>query len=640
MNATELFLFLLPQPDPLHLQYVFGGIILIMMVGTIVMTHIYARESSWENKWNNGTPDDRTDDLDIDHGSVTDLWHAVATAPEKLAEIMPGMLLVVGLLGTFLGLGLALNHASNILGQSNDLSAMGAANSMQDIMGMMQGLGTKFKTSTWGIIGFLFLKVWSSLARFDEKRLTWVIRKVKTELEHRKIEELRLEESKQRVLFVEINQAVEKIIQGFTHNVGQLLESQKGLHQTTLQYVQKSVQLLHQDLTGIHTCLQSESAVMQQVLQQSSQGIRDELVSINTATQANSQAMGDLVNSGTQTIVKELKYVKNSVEPIHQCLTGIHTSLQSESAAMQQILEQSSQGIRDELVSIDTATQASSKAMSDFVGSTQTIIKDMSDASNKMADGAYQVGEAGGSLVKAVDDFNTQFTQVLGDVQKNLSSAINNMSEQAAQTLEQGTTELGKATREISSALGVLSKDVTTTMNGVTDSIGKSLKIQQDGAIRFRTSSDTLNENVAATTELVKKLGDDITSGLQAVSDSGRRMNSIGKSLENIVPQMGGVIPTLEPLKALPTHLQNLVEETQGLRRDSAALQQALQHGTESIRKELVSAKIAKQDSSDTYNEKFTAMMKLVEKLHDLLQVRIVSPEHKLLPSLSHGDQS
>lgn len=615
MNANELFLFLVPQSDPLHLQYVFGGIILTMMVATIVTTHIYARESSWEKKWNNGTPDDHTDDLEIDHGSITDLWHAVATAPEKLAELMPGMLLVVGLLGTFIGLGLALNHSANILDQSSNLSATSAANSMQDIMGMMQGLGTKFKTSTWGIIGFLLLKVWISLARFDEKRLAWVIRKVKNELVYRKNEARRIEEGKQQVLFEQINIASEKIVQGYAFNVGQLIDKQIELNQETLQHAEKRLNLLQQNLTAINTTLKSDNTAIKLLMEQSMQGIREELIDIKTMAQSGSKAIGELVHNG---------------------LTDIRDTFQNESVTMQQLLEHKTQSLYVELVSINGATKASSSAMSDFVASTQTIIGDMSTASNKMAEGAYAVGEAGSSLVKAVDNFSSQFTEVLSDVQVNLSSAINNMSEQAAQTLEQGTTELGKATREISSALSVLSKDVTTTMNGVTDSIEKSLKIQQDGAIRFGTSSDTLNENVAATTELVKKLGDDITSGLKAVSDSGRRMNSIGNSLEQIVPNITELIPTLEPLKTLPNHLQKMLNEAQALRQDNMALQNVI----ESIRKELVSAKIAKQNSSDILNEKFTETMKLVEKLNNLLQAQTVRAEPILPPPSSHGDRS
>lgn len=494
MNTSEFLSFIAPQFEPLQLSFFI--LILAMFFGTIISTHLNAKDASWENNWNSGTPDDLSDDLDIDHGSVTDLWHAVATKSEKLAEIMPGILLVVGLLGTFLGLGLALNHASNILGQSNALSAGDAANSMQDLMSMMQGLGTKFKTSTWGITFFLLLKIWSSWLGFEEKRLTWIIRKVKAELEHRKEKKQEAALNKQQTLFAQINQAAGQIVQGFTKNLEKLSENQKALHLQTLQYFEKGMQTIHGDIADIKTTIQSDSAVMKQILEQSTQGIREDLASINVATQTSSQAMVGFVNS------------------------------------------------------------------------TQSIIKDMSEASNKMADGAHKVGVAGSSLVQAVNDFSTQFTQVLGDVRTDLSTAINNMSEQAAQTLGQGSRELGKATHEISTALGVLSQDVTTTMNGVKDSIEKSLKIQQEGAVLFRRSSDTLNENVTATTELVQKLGEDIRSGLQAVSDSGRRMASIGKSLESIVPQMGDLLPALEPLKTLHTQYQPLLDETKALRTD------------------------------------------------------------------------
>jgi hypothetical protein len=494
MSTHELLSFIFPQAELLQLS--FFVILVAMFIGTIISTHLNATDASWEKSWNNGTSEDSSDDLDIDHGSVTDLWHAVATKSEKMAEIMPGMLLVVGLLGTFLGLGLALNHASNILGQSPALDANDAANNMQDLMSMMQGLGTKFKTSTWGITFFLLLKVWSSWLGFDEKRLAWVIRKVKAELEQRKAQEQETEFNKQQTLFTQINQAAGQIVQGFTQNLERLTESQTTLHQQSLQLFGKEIQAIHGDLTNITIAIKNDSA------------------------------------------------------------------------AMQQMLAQSTQSVRDDLASISVATQASSEVMAGFVNSTQTIIKDMSAASNKMADGAHAVGVAGGSLVKAVDEFSTQFKQVLGDVGTELRAAIKDMSEQAAQTLEQGTKELGTATREISAALGVLSKDVNTTMNGVKDSIGKSLKIQEEGAVLFRRSSDTLNENVAATTELVQRLGEDIRSGLQAVSESGRRMHSIGKSLESIGIQMMSLPPALEPLKTLHAQHQPLLEETKALRTD------------------------------------------------------------------------
>ncbi|MEQ1602790.1 MAG: hypothetical protein ABL885_13605 [Methylophilaceae bacterium] len=559
MNATELFEFLSPQAEPLQLGFFL--LILVMMLVTISATHWYARDASWAKKWNNGTLDDLNDDLDIDHGSVTDLWHAVETSPEKLAEIMPGLLLVVGLLGTFLGLGLALNHASNILGQSNALSAAGAADSMQQLTGMMHGLGTKFKTSTWGITGFLLLKIWSSVTRFDEKRLKWVILKVKTELEQRKIQLQKADEIKQQALFTQISQASGQIIQGFAQNLAQLSEHQKTQHEQTLQYLQKTIQVVHQDLTGINSAMQSDNSAIKLALEQNMKGVREDLAIINSKMQSDSAEL-------KQTLEQTAKVT-------HEDLAGIHSTMQSNNVAMKQALEHASQDIHKDLASINAATQASSQNMSDFVGSTKAIIQDMSAASSKMADGAHQVGAAGSSLVKAVDDFSTQFTQVLGDVRTDLSMAINNMSEQAAQTLEQGSKELGNATEGISKALGVLSCDVTTTMNGVKDSMEKSLKIQERGAVLFKNSSESLNEQG----EVIKKLGDKISSGLEAVSDASRRMAGIGKSLETIVPQMGDLLPALEPLKTLHTQHQLLLDETKALRADLSKLdsRQAIQ---------------------------------------------------------------
>ncbi len=490
MNPNEVLHFLLPQAnDPLQVGFL--AIILFMMGFTIVSAHRTARPASWERKWNRGTPHDNSDDLDIEHGSVTDLWHAVATAPEKLAEIMPGMLLVVGLLGTFLGLGLALNHASNILGQPNALSASGAANSMQDLLGLLQGLGTKFKTSTWGITGFVLLKIWSEFTRFEEKRLTWVIDKVKSELETRKQQQLAAETARQEALFAKIGGAAKGIVQGFAQQIVTLVESDKALQQQTL-----------------------------------------------------------------------------------HCL------------------DHNTKGIREDLMQVHLETRSMNTAMAQFTESTQGIVGNMAKAAQRMASGADKVGDAANELVNAIDSFETQFTDVLDNVRTDLGKAIHDMSVQASETLERGSAQLGDATREISTALGELSKDVKTTMNDVKDSINKALTIQQKAANEFTISSQALNENIAATTEIVGKLATPIEEGLQTVANSGQHMRGIGKileraieSMEKSVSQMTELPDALRPLKALAKEQQTLnsvleplsalsenqpaiLEELQGLRKD------------------------------------------------------------------------
>ena len=148
---------------------------------TIFQVYKKAKPENWENNWYGGNKGDKAKKLDAEHGSVMEISEAVATSSEKLADIMPGMILIIGLLGTFLGLGLALDKASSILTAANAVSNMD--DSMTQLMGMLEGLGTKFKTSTWGLLAFILLKVILSKNGYEERRLRWSIEKVKSELD-------------------------------------------------------------------------------------------------------------------------------------------------------------------------------------------------------------------------------------------------------------------------------------------------------------------------------------------------------------------------------------------------------------------------------------------------------------------------
>lgn len=181
MTPQEFFAFLLPRMEVIQLG--FGGLMLIMVLVTIGLLCTRANATQWEKKWHAGTPDNTADDLDVEHGSVHEISAAVATTGEKMADIMPGVLLIIGLLGTFLGLGIALNKASDIL---IDANSAGMDSAMTNLMGMMEGLGTKFKTSTWGIIAFLFLKTWAAIGKYDEKRLRWCAQKMKAAFEQKR----------------------------------------------------------------------------------------------------------------------------------------------------------------------------------------------------------------------------------------------------------------------------------------------------------------------------------------------------------------------------------------------------------------------------------------------------------------------
>jgi hypothetical protein len=103
----------------------------------IVLVKKNAHADVWEHNWVGGTKE-TDNDLDAEHGSVYELSDAVASKSEKMAETLPGILLILGLFPTFVGLGIALNQASNVLNSANVAAVNGMGDTMAQMMGMME----------------------------------------------------------------------------------------------------------------------------------------------------------------------------------------------------------------------------------------------------------------------------------------------------------------------------------------------------------------------------------------------------------------------------------------------------------------------------------------------------------------------
>ena len=541
MITQEIVDFLLPDfADPI--QVAFMCILLLMISSTIISTQLVAKPSSWEKKWNKGTPDDDSDDLDIEHGSVTDLWHAVATAPEKVADIMPGMLLVVGLLGTFLGLGMALNHASNILGQPDAMNASSAASSMHDLLGLLQGLGTKFKTSTWGICGFVLLKITSELTRFDEKRLAWVINKVKKQINQRKQHCFDTEERKQQQLFDQMQHITNGVADALTKNMALLLEKNNNNYVT----YERELKSVNTHIVELKSCNLDIGS------------------SVNKAIDAQTLMLGKYLQGIQNCALDNINVIKNELQAIDKNFAEYRADYNEQCAKQANSVDSQTSILCEYLQCIKSNTADTMESMNHFTQSTEVIVNNMADAADKMAVGADKVGDASVELVDAVGLFKTQFTDVLDNVRHDLGAAITNMSIQASETLERGSQQLGEATKEISAALGQLSLDVKVTMANVQGSITEALNIQKAASIAFTSSTDTLNEGIVETISTVQELANKITEGLDSISSSNRKMEAVGKAIDKSNKNLEGVVTnlvqlpmTLEPLK----HLTNTPEQ-------------------------------------------------------------------------------
>ena len=263
MSLDEILSFLIPQDE---FQWIFLAIIVILSGWNIYRVIKDAKLDNWEKKWAGHA----SDSLDADHGSLSDLSQAVATQHEKLAEIMPGLLLIIGLLGTFLGLGIALNKASIILQQAQ---GSGMDQAMENLMGMMQGLGTKFKTSTWGIIGFLSFKAWSTKNGYEERRLRWCIQKIKKQLDSDRKSRLKTEQDRDLLIVGAINSLSTSFVDEIAKNRIELINSNVAVLELVkhAQTQTDEAQMLGRNILGMQSSIESMSNASNKIVEAADQ---------------------------------------------------------------------------------------------------------------------------------------------------------------------------------------------------------------------------------------------------------------------------------------------------------------------------------------------------------------------------------
>lgn len=251
--SGEFIHFLVPSPDS-ALELTFFTLIVGGMLISLISAELSGRISNWERNWQGGA---HKGALDLEHGSISELSHALASLPERIVGNMPGLLLIFGLLGTFLGLGMALDKASGVLqGSADSLNAM--SDSLTQLTGMMKDLGSKFKTSTWGIIAFIVLKLWEASRWSAESRRTdWCVRQMKLAMDHNRTVLREYSDARDRQTRHALEQVGERLVQAINAQSQLLAAEFKGLKMLDVQMA-KQTQGQHEALVEQFTALSNQ----------------------------------------------------------------------------------------------------------------------------------------------------------------------------------------------------------------------------------------------------------------------------------------------------------------------------------------------------------------------------------------------
>ncbi len=538
---------------------------------------------------------------------------------------MPGILLILGLLGTFLGLGIALNKASTILLEAN--AGGGMDNAMVNLMGMMEGLGTKFKTSTWGIMAFLLLKAWSASNGYEERRLRWCVGKMKAAFDFSRRAQFEERQHTQHALIEALGRIDQTLVsQGEASQA--LLDTQCKLNKhasVTLVATHKAVQDLQQamipELRAMNASqVQTRDALLEAVgnLQQHGvtlgqthsaiQALQQALVpEVQTLNASNAQArdalldtVGNLQQHGVtldqthsaiqalqQSLIPEVQTLNTSnaqardalleavgnlqqhgvsLDAAHSAVQALQQALIPEVQALKAGNEQVLDTLRDSaatLLQSNEGQQQQLKATQAAQDSLERVAADISnlgaisEAATQMASAASDVGQSAGELQSVIGGFKDGVADVLGSIKHDLGTTIDQMGNSFTDNMANMSTTMANATDGISTAVTNLSASVSETMNKMQKSNDDSMAIQKNAQIEFLATSENLNMNIGTMTGLVEDLRERIVSGLQAVSESGRRMVSVDSQFKDVTEKAARSAVAIEELVTELKQLQH-----------------------------------------------------------------------------------
>ncbi|OOF41470.1 hypothetical protein BKK49_04850 [Rodentibacter rarus] len=618
-SLNDILSFLSPISGEIEVLPIFFFItIVLVFLSTCWGLYKNANKQNWENNWEKHR-------LDIEQGSLSELSQNVATRSENAADIMPGIILIIGLLGTFIGLGLALDKASTILGSAN-MDNMD--NSMGQLMSMMEGLGTKFKTSTWGLIAFLFLKWISGINNYDERRLNWVSNKIKDILNQSREEQAKqIKKDKDNLLSAisSLTETLEKtqeenrksnnegntiLVESMTKLFSELNTLQKSNHQENekllSQLSQQQIEIIstgYKELKELHN---SAHSTLSDAIAKSF----DKLISNQEKMNSENAKLFDkqhselkeetnlMSNSLSNTfersisnlLTQQLEHTTTNQENLTKMADRICSSIQIQQEHIIAAVDKNSDFL-------DKTAQESAKtrgAMDKFVNESLKTIENLKESASGMSKAAKDMGGSANKLQSVIDNLATEMNQLILKMKEELGQTISNMDKSFVSNMDKMTKDLnntisemnqhfktnmekmseglGQASKDISKAVNSLSDSVNKTMTNVTDKINESVDIQTKSGNMFTETAGLLNEEIIQMTQLVEQLGENITSGLKAISESNRnvislnkRYNSSSEQIETLVEAVKKTSKSNQSLKPLLSDILQKIPNDQNI---------------------------------------------------------------------------
>ena len=253
---------------------------------------------------------------------------------DHIVENAPGFALVLGLLGTFLGIGLAISGAGQILADMNSGST--SATDMRQTIGnlspMLAEIGLKFKSSAWGILVHIALRLVIPVFGIDEIRSQAILKQLEkdAEQEEKAVNKRweQIENLLQRALFTNTAQAgsIAKVMETQTEHLAIIAEVQQTFGDN-VKTLGTSVKEFEKTVDAFRGSMKVAIQEMQESVQNASQGLHDTVESMKEEVSTTFTEFRDNVS---QTLAKVGDDISTSSFAIKSSVDTLSASMSKE----------------------------------------------------------------------------------------------------------------------------------------------------------------------------------------------------------------------------------------------------------------------------------------------------------------------
>ncbi|HGM7285333.1 TPA: hypothetical protein ACKP7V_001122 [Stenotrophomonas maltophilia] len=382
---------------------------------------------------------------------------------------------------------------------------------MGNLLEMMGGLGTKFRTSTWGILGFLLVKLVLAGMGRETQRQQWVIARMKLEMDRARLAGEHLEEQRSQ----RMQDALSEVAVQMDGSLDQRLQQDRGLrlahHESTADMMQQAVQALG---------LQFIAALDQ-----------DRILRLQADRVAAEQLTVMLGEAFTQ---------------LQQCM-------QAGQAAQRAVAEQAAQALEALLAKQEQGNDIAldtQQVLMEFTAAQKAFSVSIQHSADTMSAAASNMNDAAEHVSGVIAAFDDGVRSTLGTIKEELGGTIERMDTSLRDSVSAMAGNLGTIASGLSSSIAMFTEESKQTLGEVSKSIETSSHRQQQGLESLKLVTDAAQESIAKSTNYIKANSIKIKTGLKAVSTAARSAAEVGAQLKVAHANLELVGETLHKVQA------------------------------------------------------------------------------------------